>query len=268
MKGDIGRQVTNVVATIAVIVVNGLANALPLNGQTTGEISDRFQIYFVPAGYVFSIWGLIYLGIAGFAIYQALPGQRANPRLRQVGYLFALSSVANIGWLILWHYEQFVPTMAAMLVLLASLIAIYLRLGIGRSEATRAERWLVEVPFSIYLGWISVATIANAAAVLDYVNWSGWGISAEAWTILMLAVGAGLAWAMKLTRGDIAYLAVIVWAFVGIAVKQAGTPVVAGAAGLMAVLVAIALLDEVRAAVSGARTKMGGQGASHGRTAG
>jgi hypothetical protein len=97
MKKDIIRQFVNVLAVVAVLVVNGLANALPLNNQTTGEISDRFQVYFVPAGYVFSIWGLIYLGLLAFAVFQALPAQRDNPRLRRVGYLFAASCVANIA---------------------------------------------------------------------------------------------------------------------------------------------------------------------------
>lgn len=94
---DTLRQIANVFALLATIVVNGLANALPLNGLSTGEISDRFEVYFVPAGYVFSIWGLIYLALVAFAIYQALPAQRENPRLRRVGYLFVLSCAANVA---------------------------------------------------------------------------------------------------------------------------------------------------------------------------
>ena len=227
------------------IVMNGLASALPLNGLTTGEISDRFQVYFVPAGYVFSIWGLIYLALAAFAIYQALPAQRDNPRLRRIGALFLLSCGANIAWLFLWHYEVFLLTPVAMLALLLSLIAIYLRLGIGRAQVSAAERWLVQVPFSIYLGWITVATIANVTSVLDYVNWSGWGISPEAWTVIMLVAGLGIASAVGLTRGDVAYMLVIVWAYVGIAVKHGGTPVVATAAWVTAALVALMLVASV-----------------------
>jgi len=131
MNSKILRQVVNVLAVVATIVVNGLANVLPLNGQTTGEISDRFQVYFVPAGYVFSIWGLIYLGLIAFAIYQALPAQRENPRLCRVGYLFAASCLANVAWLFLWHYEQFLWTFVAMLSLLVLLILIYLRFAVG-----------------------------------------------------------------------------------------------------------------------------------------
>ena len=242
MKKDSLRRWVNVLAVIAVIAINGLANALPLNGQTTGEISDRFQVYFVPAGYVFSIWGLIYVALVAFAVYQALPAQRDNPRLRGIGYLFTLSCVANIAWLFLWHYEVFPLTLVAMLSLLLLLIAIYLRLGIGRAQVSTADKWLVHIPFSIYLGWITVATIANVTSLLDYLNWSGWGISPEAWTVIMLVAGTVIASAVSLTRGDVAYMLVIVWAFAGIAVKHAGTPVVAIAAWVTAVLVALMLV--------------------------
>lgn len=172
---DLARQAFVVLGTIAMIVVNALASALPLNGQTTAEISDRFDVYFVPAGYVFSIWGLIYLGLLAYTIFQALPAQQENPRLRRTGYLYVLSCAANIAWLFLWHYEQFVFSLLAMGILLLLLIAIYLRLGIGRMPVRAVETWLVRVPFSIYLGWITVATVANATDVLDYLNWDGWG---------------------------------------------------------------------------------------------
>jgi len=242
MMKDTVRQWVNVLAVMAVIVVNGLANALPINGQTTGEISDRFQVYFVPAGYVFSIWGLIYVGLIAFAIYQALPAQRDNPRLRGIGYWFAGSCVANIAWIFLWHYEVFPLTLVAMLALLLLLIAIYLRLDIGRAQVPAAEKWLVHVPFSIYLGWITVATIANVTSLLDYLNWNGWGISPEAWTVIMLVAAVGIASAVSLTRGDVAYMLVIVWAFAGIAVKHASTPVVATAAWVTTALAALMLV--------------------------
>lgn len=236
------RPALNVLAVVLVLVVDGLANALPLNGQTTGQISDRFPVYFVPAGYVFSIWGLIYVGLVAFAVYQALPARRSDPRLRQIDFLFVASCVANAGWIFLWHYEFFPLTVAVMVILLLLLIAIYVRLGIGQARPTTAERWLVFVPFSIYLGWIAVATIANATIVLYWAGWSGWGIAPEAWTVLMLAAGLVIATAVSLTRADVAYLLVIVWAYVGIAVKQSGAPVVAAAAAAMAVLIALVML--------------------------
>lgn len=244
MKKDIVRQWVNVAALVVVLVVNGLANALPINAQTTGAISDRFEIFFVPAGYVFSIWGLIYLALIGFVVYQALPGQRENPRLRRVGYLFALSCAANVAWIFLWHYEQFPLTLVAMVVLLVSLIAIYLRLGIGRTPVSAAERWLVRVTFSIYLGWITVATIANVTQVLDYLNWGAWGIGAETWTVIMLATATIITAAVLFTRGDVAYALVIVWAVVGIAVKHADATIVTTAA--WAAAGAVVLLSAVR----------------------
>jgi len=220
----------NVLAVIATIAVNGLANALPLNGLNTGEISDRFQVFFVPAGYVFSIWGLIYLGLIAFAVFQALPAQRNNPRLRLIDIPFVLSCLANIVWLFLWHYLQFPLTLLVMLCLLGSLITIYLRLEIGRARVSPGERWCVHLPFSVYLGWVTVATIANATDVLDYLKWDAWGIRPELWAVIMLVAATGLTLWVSLTRGDAAFLLVIVWAFVGIAIKQAGTPLVAKAA--------------------------------------
>lgn len=239
MKKDILRQSIVVTAVIATIIVNGLANALPLNGLTTGEISDRFQVYFVPAGYVFSIWGLIYLGLIAFAVYQALPAQRENPRLRSIGNPFVLSSMANITWIFLWHYELFPLTLVAMFTLLVTLVAIYLRLDIGRTRVSRAAKWFVEIPFSVYLGWVAVATIANITAVLDYVNWSGWGIAPQIWTVIMLVAGLAITALVALTRRDIAYMLVIIWAFTGIAVKHAGTPLVATTAWVTAAGVAL-----------------------------
>jgi benzodiazapine receptor len=242
MNKDTVRQVVNVLAVVAVIVVNWLANALPINGQTQAEISDRFDVFFVPAGYAFSIWGLIFLGLIAFAVYQALPAQRENARLRRVGYLFALSCVANISWLFLWHYEVFVLTLVAMLALLLLLIAIYLRLDIGRAQVGGVERWLVDVPFSVYLGWITVATIANVTVVLDYLGWNGWGISPQVWTVIMLFAGLVIATAMSLTRGDVAYSLVLIWAYVGIAVKHGDTPVVAVTAWVTAALIGLMLV--------------------------
>jgi hypothetical protein len=246
MNKDVFRQTMIVLLVLLTIVVNGLANALPLNDLTTGEISDRFEVYFVPAGYVFSIWGLIYLGLIGYAIYQALPSQRQNPRLQSIGGFFTLASLANIAWLFLWHYEQFVGTLIAMLVLLISLIVIYLRLGIGCGIVSMAESWLVRLPFSIYLGWISVATVANVTSLLDYLDWDGFGLSPEVWMIIVLAVVVVIAGLMSVTRRDIAYSLVILWALAGIAVKHASVTLIASATwvtfGLVGVILVYSLL--------------------------
>jgi benzodiazapine receptor len=253
---DLIRQWINVLAVVATLAVNALANALPLNGLNTGQISDRFQVYFVPAGYVFSIWGLIYLGIIAFGIYQLLPSQAANPRLRGVGYLFALSCLANVAWLFLWHYLLLTLTVVAMLALLLLLIAIYLRLGIGRGRFSAAETWLVNVPFSVYLGWITVATIANVTDLLSYLSWSGWGLAPEVWAIIVLTVATAIVAAVSLTRRDIGYALVIVWAYVGIAVKQSATPVVATTALVLAAVVGIVA---AASALGALRSRMGSQ---------
>ncbi|MFN2232129.1 MAG: TspO/MBR family protein [Anaerolineae bacterium] len=241
MNKDTVRQTVVVLATLATIAVNFLANALPLNGLNTGQISDSFNVYFVPAGYVFSIWGLIYVALIAYSIYQALPSQRENPQLRSIGYIYVLASAANIAWIFFWHYQIFGATIVAMLTLLLSLIAIYLRLDIGRQRAELAQRWTVNIPFSIYLGWITVATIANVTDVLDYVGWGGFGIAPQTWAAIMIAVGTLVTIAVSLTRGDIAYVAVIVWAFVGIGAKFPETLTVADAAWLGAGASAISL---------------------------
>jgi hypothetical protein len=239
MKKPIFWQVVNLLAFIVTATVNSLANALPINGVTTAEISDSFPVYFVPAGYVFAIWGVIYLALLGFTVYQLLPAQRESGRLERVGWWFAVGCLANAAWIFFWHNRIFPVTLILMLVLLVSLLAIYLRLGIGRTPVSRAEKWLVDVPFSIYLGWITVATVANVTDVLYYLGWNGTPLSPQVWAVIMLVVAAALAAAMSLTRRDVAYVLVIVWAFVGIAVKQAATPLVAWAAWVLA---AVALL--------------------------
>jgi hypothetical protein len=174
---DQTRQILMLVAVLATIAVNGLANALPINGLTTGEISDSFDTLFVPAGYVFSIWGLIYLGLLAYAVYQALPSQRGNSRLQSIAVPFLVASVANMTWIFLWHYQVFTLTLVAMVTLLLSLIAIYCRLRTDGASINSGERWFVGLPFSIYLGWISVATIANTQDVLYSLGWKGFGVS-------------------------------------------------------------------------------------------
>ena len=223
---DTLRQVVVIISILATIVINGLANALPLNGLQTGEISDRFQVYFVPAGYVFSIWGLIYLGLIVYAIFQVLPAQRENPRLRATGWWIVLGGLANIAWIFLWHYEQFPLTLPAMLILLATLIITYLRLGTRRTPAPLAERLAVRLPFSIYLGWITVATVANVTSLLDYLKWNGFGLAPELWMGIILAAVMVIAVLMNFTRRDSAYTLVLLWALAGIAIKHAGIPAV------------------------------------------
>ena len=226
---------------LVTLVVNVLANALPLNGLNTGQISDRFKVYFFPAGYGFSIWGLIYLGLIAFAVFQALPSQQENPRLRATGWWISLGGLANSAWIFFWHYEKFPLTLIAMLVLLGTLIITYLQLEIGRTKVSAAETWAVRLPFSIYLGWITVATVANVTDVLDYLNWDGFGIAPEVWMGIMLTAVLVIAALMNFTRRDVAYAAVILWALAGITVKQAAVPAVVLATWITFGLVALTL---------------------------
>ena len=242
MNRDTRRQIVVILATLATVTVNGLANALPINGQNTGQISDRFDVLFVPAGYVFAIWGLIYLGLIVYTIFQALPAQKENPRLRAIGWIYVIASIANSVWIFLWHYEYLSLTVVVMLVLLASLLVIYQRLGINRTQVRRGERWAVQVPFSIYLGWITVATIANVTDLLWSLGWNGFGLSAEAWFLIMLGAVIIIAGLMAFTRGDVAYLLVLVWALAGIAVKHSNLQTLAIAAAITAGIVVVLII--------------------------
>jgi len=249
MSKNTVRQLANALSVVLAITVNILASALPLNGQNTGEISDRFQVFFVPAGYVFSIWGIIYIGWIAFAIYQFLPAQKENPRLQKLGYLFALSGVFNAAWLYCWHYNLFGLSVLVMLALLGTLIASYLKLDVGRVPVSSGEKWAVDIPFSVYLGWVSVATVANITSWLYSINWNGFGIAPQMWTILMLGVVSVVGLGMALTRRDAGYLFVFVWAFAGIAVKQAAEPLVANSAWvgtIVALLLAVYSLVQAR----------------------
>ena len=240
MSKDTLRQVVNLFSVILALTVNILASALPLNGQNTGEISDRFQVYFVPAGYVFAIWGVIYLGWIAFTIYQFLPAQKENPRLRRLGYLFALSGVFNAAWLFCWHYNLFGLSVLVMLILLALLIASYLKLDVERERVSTLERWCVDIPFSIYLGWITVATVANISDYLYLIEWNGFGLAPQVWAVIMLLVATSLGALMVAKRYDAAYVLVLVWSFIGIAVKQADVPLIVVTAWVLA-LVALGL---------------------------
>lgn len=231
-------RVLTLLLTLGTLAVNALANILPFNGQTTGEISNRFPIRFVPAGYVFSIWGLIYIGLLAFAIYQLLPAQKKSKVLDEIAPLYWLASLANGLWIFLWHYEYFTLTIFVMVILLISLIAIYRRLRASGLQ-TVGFRWCVQIPFSVYLGWISVATIANASQLLYFLNWSGWGLNSELWAGIMLAIATGLGMLMLRRERDIAYVLVLIWAFLGIAVAQADSAIVANTAYVFAALLAI-----------------------------
>jgi hypothetical protein len=238
MKKITARQWLTVLAALATIGINFLANALPLNGLNTGDISDRFDIYFVPAGYVFAIWGVIYIGWLVYAIFQALPSQADNPILKKIAPWYWISSLGNIAWLFLWHYEVFEYTLLFMGLILVSLLVINRALAGVEGQA----KWYVKLPFSVYLGWISVATVANFSQWLYYLGWSGWGISAAAWAVIMLAVATLLGILMAWLENDSFYTLVLIWSLIGITVSQAGASRVVLAAWVGVALLAVALV--------------------------
>ncbi|MGV0714737.1 tryptophan-rich sensory protein [Mycolicibacterium sp. XJ662] len=212
-------------ATVATLVVNYLANSLPINGQSTGDVTRRIEVYFVPAGYVFSIWSLIYLGMIAYTVYLCwvMARERADSgAARAIAPWYVLTAAANCCWLLAWHHNQFPLSMLLMVVLLGALIVIY-RLQVARPATSTLELWALHIPFRVYLGWISVATIANATITLDEAGWSGFGLSEPTWGVIMVAVAAALGVLMTLRHNDIAYALVIIWALIGIAVRLSDT---------------------------------------------
>lgn len=245
--------VLNIIAYVAVLFVNFLSNALPLNGRTAEEISDALPSFFTPAGYTFSIWGLIYLALLGFVIFQALPAQRDASFQRKIGPLFVLSGAANITWLFAWHYGYYVLSIVIMAALLVTLIAIYLRLRVGLPGAAPdiRQKLFVHLPFSLYLGWITVATIANTAGVVGgHLGWNGFGVSGPVWSALMMFVAAAVAGLLLMRRSDPAYAGVLIWALFGIRAAYPDVALIATsaliAAGIIALLAVLAWYRRLR----------------------
>ncbi len=225
IRSDV-RAYVNIGALVLVLLFNFLSNAIPFNGLTQGDLSELYPVLITPATYVFSIWGLIYLGLIAFIIYQAIPAFRENPLVKAVGVLFAVSSLFNILWLFAWHYQKIGWSMIVMLLLLATLIAIYLRIGAVTAEKTIYDRIIVKYPFSLYLGWITAATIVNFNAWLFSIGWLGTGTGAVIFTILMIIIAVLVALAVFYLRQDYIYAAVFVWALIGIGVRHTAGPVV------------------------------------------
>ena len=237
-----------VVTLVIMLTMNGLAVLLPLNNKTTQELSDAIPIFFVPAGYVFSIWSLIYVALIGYVVYQALPVSEGNSRVHSIWAVFSVNALANAGWIVLWHYEFVVLSVAMMFVILLTLLMIYVKLDIGtpaiRSRLTTTEYWCTHFPFSLYLGWISVATIANVAAALYVMDWNGFGISPELWSAIMIAIATVLALLMILRRRDMVFAGVVVWSLVGIGIKFTDVTVITAStvAGVVVLVIMAAMV--------------------------
>lgn len=232
----------NIVAFGLTVLVNGLAGSTTLlGGKLTAEISDANPTLITPAGYVFSIWGIIYILLGIFVIFQALPSQKGKDYQKGIGSLFALSSLLNIGWLFLWQFGYLSLSVVLMFLILSTLIAIYLRLNIGKSIVSLREKLAVHLPFQVYLGWIAIASIANVSVTLVSMGWDGFGISQETWATLIVVVALLITLLVITTRNDIAYGLVTMWAFVGIAVEQIGNQNIVTLTEISAIIIAIVL---------------------------
>lgn len=234
-------RIGNIVAFIITLIINGLSNTTLIGGRTTAEVSALYPTLITPAGYVFSIWGIIYVLLAIFLVYQILPRNRDKQFHKQISFLFILSCIFNISWLFLW--QNLLLTYSTILIagLLLSLMAIYLRLNIGKSDVPLMERLAVQLPFSVYLGWVTIATIANVAVALVSVGWDGFGLSLETWAVLVLAIALIIDLIVIVTRRDIAYSLVFIWALAGIAVNQTNSNVILTAEiAIIIIIVALA----------------------------
>jgi hypothetical protein len=200
----------------------------------------------VPAGLTFAIWGLIYVLLGIFVIYPLIPSVRRDPQkvdfVQKIGPLFFISCLANIGWIFAWHYQILPLSLIFMLILLGCLLFIYLRLNVGKSETTRAERYFAHLPFSVYLGWITIATIANVTALLVNINWNTWGLSEQFWAVAVIIVGIAIALSMLFTRKDIYYSLVVDWALLGILLKRLSVTTVPDQSVVIVTIVGLVLI--------------------------
>jgi hypothetical protein len=240
-------SILNLLGFLGTVVVNALAVILPINNITTGELSDLYPNLFVPAGLTFAIWGLIYVLLGIFAIYPLIPSVRRDAQkvdfVQRIGPLFFISCLANIGWIFAWHYKIVALSLVLMLILFGSLLAIYLRLNIGKSEAPKAEKYLVHLPFSVYLGWITIATIANATALMVNINWNAWGLGEQFWAVAVIIVGIAIALSILFTRKDIFYCLVVDWALLGILLKRLSVTAVPDQSVVIVTIVGLVLLS-------------------------
>ena len=222
-----------ILAFIVMITVNILSNALPINGMDMNELSAKYPSLFTPAGFTFGIWGVIYLLLLIFVIFQALPGQRGNTAIAGISGLFVQTCAANAAWIVVWHYEMIAVALLIMLYLLVTLIRIFRRLH-GEDLSLR-DKLIIRLPFSIYTGWITLATIANISALQTATDTNAVGLSYVTWTLIKLALVATVAASVLRRYGDIAFVLVAEWAAWGIHSMQTGTPAVAGAALMLGV---------------------------------
>jgi len=234
----------NIVAFVLTVIINSLAGSTTLiGGVNTAFISDSNPTLITPAGFTFAIWGIIYILLGVFVIYQALPSQKEKEYHKQISWLFILISITNISWIFLWQYNLLTLSLPVMFLFLIALILIYTRLGIGKTQVPLKEKLAIHTPFSVYLGWITIASIANVAVTAVSLNWDGFGINPETWAILIIIIALLLTLIVVATRKDIAYGLVIIWALFGIMSKQTNTNIVTIVqASAIIILIALAII--------------------------
>jgi hypothetical protein len=240
------RRFAPLIATLIVIAVNAAANILPINGVGTGELSARYPTGFTPAGWVFSIWGLIYLGLVAYSLHAARVGTPGNARTDRVLMPYLASCVGNAAWIFAWHFELIAASLACMLVILGGLLAAYVRLN-AEPPASFAERACVDLPFSLYLGWITTATLANLAALFFDLGVYPFELAMDEWAILTVVAATGIYAAAGVRTGDAVYTAVFAWASIGIVLQtlEISQPVRLAAAAGCAVAVVVTAVSLV-----------------------
>jgi hypothetical protein len=206
---------------LAMVIINALANILPINNIDTGQISDNYANLFAPAGLTFSIWGLIYLLLGFYVIYQFFAGKKANQLIEKISPYFIISSIANISWIFAWHYDFI--NLSALLIIFMLLCLIKIADLLRKEKLNNKEAFFISWPFSIYFAWITVATIANITIFLVSINWSAWGISDQIWTVIILLIGAIIGIVRMFWDKSIAYGLVFIWAYFGIYLKHIST---------------------------------------------
>lgn len=229
-----------VVATVATLVMAYVANTTLLAGVQTGEVARRYDVPFTPAGWTFAIWSLIHLALIAFTVHQL--GRRGDsPRVGAVRGPFVFAAAANGCWLVFWAYEALAVTLVVMLLLLAALLVAYRALR-AQPPASAAEAWCVDRPISLYLGWITAATLANLSLVVVHLGWLPAAVTPEAWSLAAIGLALGIAGFVYWRLADPVYLAVIAWAMSGIAFKPAQLGEVAMAAQAVAALAGIGVV--------------------------
>lgn len=227
-SSGLGLAIATLAAIIGTLLVNTLSNFFPPGGQNVGEIANTIlsDVLITPANYAFAIWGIIYLGLIAYGIYQLGVSQRQDQRIRRVNWLLIGACLAQMIWIFLFTLRFFSLSILAMLGILLPLIGAYRTLRTGKQTANYQRRWLARYPFSIYLAWISVATVVNVASALYIAGWNGWGVNGTVWTVVMIVVSALIAAIVVLNYRDIPFTLVFTWAYGAIAARHINTPLI------------------------------------------